>query len=136
MPCGGVVLQGRRFMLEVRLRQKTDPDARLMRHFPAVRCSLHHSPIDALVALGVPREEAMALVTATWHTGGDTIFARIQGGRPVVAIGVAAGRWAACNAFPDKASTDPGEAKRQLDRLLKRGRQGYVAAASAAALAP
>lgn len=107
-----------------------------MRHFPAITCSLHNSPIDALVALGVPREEVMELVTANWHSGSDTIFARIHGGRPVVAIGVAAGRWVACNAFPEKASADPREAQRQLDRLLKRGRQGYVAAATAATLAP
>lgn len=87
--------------------------------------------MDALVALTVPRDEAMDLVVAAWSGSGQAILTTISGGRPVVAVPVAAGRWAACNAFPEQGSVYPAEAGRNLSRLLKRGRCGLVACVAA-----
>lgn len=96
-------------------------------YFPAVHCVECDCPIDALVSLCVPRDEAMALVIASWssQTPG-TVMATLDGGRAVVALRMPDGRWAGCNAFPDRAGSDRGEAQRQLKKLLRRGRRGYV----------
>ena len=58
-----------------------------LHYFPAVLCVLCDSPIDALVALCVPRDEAMELVAASW--AGDPpccVLASVDGGRSVAAL--------------------------------------------------
>lgn len=96
-------------------------------YFPAIVCMVCDSPVDALVALCVPRDEAMMLVAASWgssETG--CIVATLHGGRPIAVLHTPEGRWAACNAFLDEIFATPQEAGRRLERLLKRGRRGYV----------
>ncbi|QWT46574.1 hypothetical protein [Azospira inquinata] len=111
------------------------PDA--LRYFPAVCRSLHHSPVDALVALGVPRDECLDLVTSSWGGSEDrALLAWIDGGRPVAALARPGGLWAACNAYLEYASPDPGEAARRLAKVLKRGRRGWVGRIGASQLAP
>lgn len=98
-------------------------------YFPAVIRSEHESPIDALVALGVPREECMDMVAASWCAGvgaESCLLTEVDGGRAVAVLPLAAGRWAACNAYPEQGCGDPREAARRLARLLKRGRRGLV----------
>ena len=96
-------------------------------YFPAIVCVVCDSPIDALVALCVPRDEAMMLVTASWGSGEtECIVATLHGGRPIAVLRTPEGRWAACNAFLDEMFATPQEAGRRLDRLLRRGRRGYV----------
>lgn len=97
------------------------------RYFPAVVCVVCDSPIDALVALCVPRDEAMDLVVASWREiDAGCILATLDGGRPVAVLRTPEGRWAACNAFMDDLCATPQEAGRRLGKLLKRGRRGYV----------
>jgi hypothetical protein len=98
-----------------------------LKYFPAIVCLVCDSPIDALVALCVPRKEAMELVTASWW-GDETscIVATLHGGRPVAVLRTPEGRWAACNAFLDELFATPQEATRRLAELLRRGRRGYV----------
>ncbi len=97
-------------------------------YFPAIVCVECDSPIDALVALCIPRDEAMDLVAASWRGGESAcVLATVDGGRRVAALRTPEGRWAACNAFLDKAFNSRGEAERELSKLLKRGRRGYVA---------
>lgn len=96
------------------------------RYFPAVVRSEHESALDALVALDLPRDEAMDLLVAAWNRPGDAILATVDGGRPVAALPLADGRWAACNAYPEQACVSPVEAGRRLGKLLKRGRRGLV----------
>ena len=103
------------------------PAIPLFSYFPAIVCTVCDSPIDALVALCVPRDEAMDLVAASWReseTG--CIVATLDGGRPVAVLPTPDGRWAACNAFLGELCATPQEAARRLDKLLKRGRRGYV----------
>lgn len=96
-------------------------------YFPAIVCVVCDSPIDALVALCVPRDEAMELVTASWRGGeAGCIVATLHGGRPIAVLATPEGRWAACNAFLDEIFPTPQEAGRRLDELLKRGRRGYI----------
>lgn len=96
-------------------------------YFPAIVCAEFDSPIDALVSLCVPADEAMDLVSATWTTGeADCVMTVIDGGRTVAALRTAQGRWAACNAFPERASPSLSEATRQLGKLLRRGRRGML----------
>ena len=96
-------------------------------YFPAIVCAEHDSPIDALVALCVPRDEAMNLVAASWVTGNAAcLTAILAGGRPVVVLHTPEGRWAACNAFFDDLCSTPEAAERRLSKLLKRRRRGYV----------
>jgi len=96
-------------------------------YFPAIVCVVCDSPIDALVALCVPRKEAMELVAASWHNDAAAcLVATLHGGRPVAVLLTPEGRWAACNAFLDEIFATPQEAAQRLDRLLKRGRRGYV----------
>lgn len=96
-------------------------------YFPAIVCIVCDSPIDALVALCVPRNEAMELVTASWRgREAGCILATLDGGRRIAVLPTPDGRWAACNAFLDEVFATPQEAGRRLEQLLKRGRQGYV----------
>jgi hypothetical protein len=97
------------------------------RYFPAIICSEHDSPIDALVALCVPRDEAMDLVAASWPGGNAAcVLATLDGGRSVAVLRTPQGRWAACNAFVEQGSSSRSEAERRLQKLLKRGRRGCV----------
>ena len=97
------------------------------RYFPAILCVECDSPIDALVALCIPRDEAMDLVAASWRSEqSHCILATVDGGRSVAALRTPEGRWAACNAFPEPWYATHREAERQLQKLLKRGRRGYV----------
>jgi hypothetical protein len=96
-------------------------------YFPAIVCAEHDSPIDALISLCVPFDEAMDLVAASWRNEwGGCLVATIDGGRVVAVLRTGEGRWAACNAFLDYCSPTPREAERQLTKLLKRGRKGMV----------
>lgn len=97
------------------------------RYFPAIVRSEHESALDALLALDLPRGEAMDLLVASWHQPGSAILAAVDGGRPVAAVPIADGRWAACNTFPEQVSATLAEAERSLGRLLRRGRHGLVA---------
>lgn len=104
------------------------PPSGCLGYFPAIVCVVCDSPIDALVALCVPRDEAMMLVTASWKNSGEAecLIATIHGGRTIAALHTLDGRWAACNAFVDEIFATPLGASRKLDRLLRRGRRGYV----------
>lgn len=97
-------------------------------YFPAIIRSKHESPIDALVALGLPRDECMDLVAASWHQPGQSLVAQVDGGRAVAVLPLPGGRWAACNAYLEHGCATPGEAARRLEKLCKRGRQGLVGA--------
>lgn len=102
-------------------------EPRTCRYFPAILCVECDSPIDALLALCVPRDEAMDLVEASWADDPSTsLMATLDGGRTVAVLRTPDGRWAACNAFLEHAGSTPREAERQLHKLLKRGRRGYV----------
>ena len=103
------------------------PPPRRLRYFPAISCGEFDSPIDALRALCVPHDEAMELVAAAWaHGDEENLVTTVDGGRPVAAVFTPAGRWAACHAFLDHPCTTRREAERRLQKLLKRGRTGYV----------
>jgi hypothetical protein len=112
-------------------------------YFPAIICAEFDSPIDALVSLCVPHDEAMNLVAAAWRSGESAseaareatseagseavcILATLDGGRRVAALPQADGRWAACNAFLDPRCATRAEAERLLAKRLKRGRRGLV----------
>ena len=102
-------------------------DSSPLRYFPAIVCAEFDSPIDALISLCVPQDEAMDLVAASWRHGSPScIVATIDGGRNVAALRTPEGHWAACNAFLDYCCTTPSEAERLLLKLLKRGRRGIV----------
>ena len=95
--------------------------------FPAVICTEYDSPVDALISLHVPQNEAMDLVAASWVAQGtECVLASVDGGRNVTAIRLPSGRWAACNAFVEKACPSEREAERQMKKLLKHGRKGVV----------
>ena len=94
---------------------------------PAVIRSEHDSAFDALLALDVPRDEAMDLTVAVWANPGEAIVAAVDGGRAVAAVPLGAGRWAACNANPEQSCTTQRDAERRLGKLAKRGRRGLVA---------
>jgi hypothetical protein len=96
-------------------------------YFPAVICAEYDSPIDALLGLHVPQDEAMDLVAAAWADGSARcVLARVDGGRQVAAILLPNGRWAACKAFVEQTCATPREAERRLKKLAKRGQQGTV----------
>ncbi|MBI2308831.1 MAG: hypothetical protein HYU78_16205 [Rhodocyclales bacterium] len=101
------------------------------RYFPAIVRSEHDSALDALVALDLPRGEAMDLLVASWHQPGCAILAAVDGGRPVAAVPLADGRWAACNTFPEQVGATFADAERSLGKLLRRGRYGLVASVPA-----
>lgn len=97
--------------------------------YPAIVRDRFVSPIDALVALGIPGDESTDLVIASWHTSATdrrvpSIVATTYGGRPVAVVPLADGRWAACNIFLDTLCATAQEAERRLDRLLKPGTRG------------
>ena len=103
------------------------PAENLSGYFPAIVCLICDSPIDALVALCLPRDEAMLLVTTSWRErDAGCLVATVHGGRSIAVMLTPEGRWAACNAFLDELFATPQEAARRLDRLLRRGRHGYV----------
>ena len=107
-----------------------------LRFLPAIVRDEYDSPIDALVNLCVPLGEAMDLVAASWRAGGDrSVVTTVDGGRAVAAILTPAGRWAACNAFPEYACAHRGEAERRLRKLQKRGRRGLLGQVDEADLA-
>jgi hypothetical protein len=102
-------------------------------YFPAIICAEFDSPIDALISLCVPQDEAMNLVAASWLNGEPAcVMATIDGGRNVAVLRTPDGRWAACNAYVEFGSTTRSEAERQLKKLLKRGRRGMVGVLTAA----
>jgi hypothetical protein len=101
-------------------------------YFPAIVRVERDSPIDALVALCVPRHEAMNLVAASWAASASgCLLATLDGGRSVVVLRTAEGRWAACNAYLGLLSATHQEADLRLRKLLKRRDRGYVACAPA-----
>lgn len=104
------------------------------RYFPAILCAEYDSPIDALVGLCVPHDEAMDLVAASWR-GGETgcLVTRVDGGRTVAVLPTPDGRWAACNAFLEACCATRSEAERELKKRLKRGRRGFVGVLAAGA---
>ena len=106
-------------------------------YFPAIVRVECDSPIDALLALRVPRHEAMDLVAASWRETRPTpLLAILDGGRPVVVLRTPEGRWAGCNAFLGKLCASHEEANRRLGKLLKRCHRGYVACLPAAQTVP
>jgi hypothetical protein len=69
----------------------------------------------------------MDLVAASWHDDDSAcVVATLDGGRCVAALRTPQGRWAACNAFVAAGCSTRREAERLLQKLLKRGRRGYV----------
>lgn len=102
-----------------------------LRYLPAIVCAEFDSPIDALIGLHVPQDEAMDLVAAAWHgEHSGCVLASVDGGRAVAAIRLPSGRWAACNAFPEHACASLSEAQRKLKKIVKRGRRGVVGVCS------
>ncbi|MEI7612683.1 MAG: hypothetical protein WCK63_07220 [Betaproteobacteria bacterium] len=102
-------------------------DSSSPRYFPAIICADFDSPIDALISLCVPQDEAMNLVAASWLGGEPScVMATIDGGRNVAVLRTPDGQWAACNAYVEFCSSTRSEAERQLKKLLKRGRRGMV----------
>ncbi|MBK5913542.1 hypothetical protein CCR84_04240 [Rhodocyclus purpureus] len=100
----------------------------MRRYFPVIVCAEHDSPLDALVAMKLPRDEAQDLVVASWlRVQGEAIVARIDGGRHVATLPLADGRWAAGNAYPEPACPTLADAERRLARLLRGGRRGCIA---------
>ena len=101
----------------------------VIRYFPAIVCAEFDSPVDALIGVHVPQDEALDLVMASWHDGpAECVLACVDGGRAVAAIRMESGRWAACNAFPEQGGPSRAEAERRLKKILKRGRRGCVGA--------
>jgi len=97
-------------------------------YFPAILRVECDSPIDALVALSIPRQEAMDLVAASWgNREPNCLIATTDGGRPVVVLLTREGRWAACNAFLNHPCETYQEADRFLSKVLRRHHHGYVA---------
>ncbi|MCP5248861.1 MAG: hypothetical protein H6942_10070 [Candidatus Accumulibacter sp.] len=96
---------------------------------PAIVRTEHESPLDALVAACVPRDEAMNLISASWNVGTSTcLAAAVDGGRLVVVLRTPEGRWAACNLIFAERCATPRQACQRLEKLLKRQQRGYVVA--------
>lgn len=96
-------------------------------YFPAVVCAEFASPIDALTGMHIPLDEAQDLVAACGpQLTSLSLLAALDGGRWVAAIPLGGGRWAACNAFPERGGASPAEAGRRLAKIAKRGRRGLV----------
>ncbi|EXI74558.1 MAG TPA: hypothetical protein PK440_06000 [Candidatus Accumulibacter phosphatis] len=96
-------------------------------YFPAIVRAELDSALDALLALTVPRGEAMDLLAASWlaHEP-DCLLTTIDGGRPVVVLRTESGRWAACNALLHHSCSSHADAERRLHRLLRHHQRGYV----------
>ncbi len=93
--------------------------------YPAIVRGRFDSPIDALVSLGVPGDEAMDLVAASWCGGGSgSVVATVPGGRQVAVVPALAGRWAACSVFREAHCATRQDAERRLGRLLRPGMRG------------
>ena len=98
------------------------------RYFPAIVCVERDSPIDALVALCVRRDEAMDIFAASWLAADPgCLLATADGGRTVAVLRTPEGRWAACNVFLNQVCATSQEADRRLGKLLKGRLRGYVA---------
>ena len=96
-------------------------------YFPAVVCAEFDSPIDALVSLCVPLDEATTLVTASWQDDRRRpLVVTLDVGRSVAALMTDDGRWAACHAYLEHLTTNEQEALRQLGKLCKRGKRGMI----------
>ncbi len=103
------------------------PDCPDFLYFPAVLCGEFDSPVDALRSLCVPHAEAMDLVAASWRGASVlAILAAIDGGRRVAAIPLAAGRWAACHAYPEHAALSRPEAERRLQKFVRGKKRGVL----------
>ena len=114
------------------------PAARLpaRAYLPAIVRAEFDSALDALLALTVPRGEAMDLLVASWlSVEPDCLLATIDGGRPVVVLRTTDGRWAACNAFLHHSCSSHADAERRLRRLLRRRQRGCVACLPAVVVA-
>jgi len=97
-------------------------------YLPAIVRGEFDSALDALLALTVPRDEAMDLLVASWlAVDPGSLLTTIDGGRPVIVLRTASGRWAACNAFLEHSCSSHADAERRLHRLLRRHQRGYVA---------
>ncbi|MCM8610626.1 hypothetical protein [Accumulibacter sp.] len=97
-------------------------------YLPAIVRAEFDSALDALLALTVPRDEAMDLLVASWLSGEpDCLLTTIDGGRAVVVLRSASGRWAACNAFLNHSCDSQADAERRLRRLLRGHQRGHVA---------
>jgi hypothetical protein len=97
-------------------------------YLPTIARGEFDSALDALLALTVPRDEAMDLLVASWLSAeSDCLLTTIDGGRPVVALRTPSGRWAACNAFLHHSCSSPVDAEDRLRRLLRGKQRGYVA---------
>lgn len=101
-------------------------------YFPAIIRGVYYSPIDALLWLCVPHDEAMSLVEASWRANVGlqkaplSIVASVDGGRAVAAVYLGALQWAACNAFLEPVCRTRVEAERRLQKLVKGARRGCV----------
>jgi hypothetical protein len=85
------------------------------------------SPIDALRHLHVPAPDAYDIVSASWHSGPRRcLVCAIGGGRGVAAVRTPENRWAACMVFWEGPCATRDEAKRLLEKRIKRGEQGLV----------
>jgi hypothetical protein len=101
------------------------------RYYPAIVRDRFDSPIDALIALGVPSDEATDLVAASWREcGAGSIVTTIPGGRQVAVLAVSSGRWAACAVFLEAHCATQRDAERRLARLLKPGTRGTASVLS------
>lgn len=143
VPRSEVLLQAAPDVLEGRpMNDSLPPDGFL--YLPLIHCAEFDSPIDALLAMHVAHDEAMDLVAASWSATQEQwaspgpavacVLGLVDGGRAVAAWRLDSGRWAACNAFPEFACARRGDAERQLGKMLRRGRRGYVAGVPYAAL--
>ena len=93
--------------------------------YPAIVRDKFDSPIDAFISLGVPSDEAMDVVAASWHASGTgSMVATTYGGRSVAVVPLPTGHWAACNVFIEPLCSTQQEAERRIDRLLKPGTRG------------
>lgn len=93
--------------------------------YPAIVRERFDSPIDALISLGVPADEATDLVAASWSQGcAGSIVTTTFGGRHIAVVAQGAGRWAACNFFAEALCTTQIDAERRLLRLFRPGTRG------------
>jgi len=97
-------------------------------YLPAIVRAEFDSALDALLALTVPRDEAMDLLLASWLSAEpDCLLTTIDGGRAVVVLRAASGRWAACTTFLNHSCDSHADAERRLRRLLRGQQRGHVA---------
>ncbi|MDR1367660.1 MAG: hypothetical protein LBJ76_02955 [Candidatus Accumulibacter sp.] len=97
------------------------------RYLAAVVLAEFDSPIDALISLHVPTDEARDVVNASWRADpADCFVCSIDGGRGVAAIRTPEGRWAACHVFSGSPCATRAEAERRLKKPVRRGRRGIV----------